>query len=69
MFRERKVGIRTSPGTSDPYCSVALVHKEQVKKPHRDLAHWEEKKVVNSVKKTAVVHKNLNPEWNERFEL
>ena len=69
MFGERKVSIWTSPGTSDPYCLVALVHKEQVNKPHRDLAHWEEKKVVNTVEKTAVVRRSLSPEWNERFEL
>ena len=57
------------PGTSDPYCRVALVHEGQVNKPHRDLAHWQEKRVVNTVLVTPVVQKNLNPEWNRSFQL
>lgn len=57
------------PGTSDPYCRVALVHEGQVNKPHRDLAHWQEKSVVNTVMVTPVVQKNLNPEWNKSFHL
>ena len=68
----RQVGFlwALSPaGTSDPYCRVALVRVEQANKPHRDLAHWEEKKVVNNVEQTAVVLKSLTPEWRKDFQL
>ena len=57
------------PGTSDPYCRVALVHEREVKKPLKDLSHWQEKGVVNTVLETPVVQKNLNPEWNKNFQL
>ena len=57
------------PGTSGLYCRVALVHKGEVKKTLKDLSHWQEKGVVNTVLETPVVQKNLNPEWNKNFQL
>ena len=57
-----------STGLSDPYCIMAMVHEKEVKKPHKDIHHWEKKKVVHTVWQTKVVPKTLTPVWNQDFE-
>jgi hypothetical protein len=60
---------KDTTGTSDPYCRMALVHEREVSKPHRDLNHWERKRVVHTVIQTDVIEKTLTPVWNAAFQM
>ncbi len=50
----RNLISKDSNGFSDPYCEVYLLDEKG-------------EKIKSSKKKTAVIKKNLNPQWNETF--
>lgn len=62
----------SGPGTSDPYCQLAVVSEALTENLTKDLAHWlEEGQGVGQedILTSTVIQKTLDPEWNETFEM
>ena len=60
------------PGLSDPYCVLGILpqkHFDSKQVRNHNLEDWKKDGLVKEVEKSTVVEKDLNPEWNETFEL
>ena len=56
-------------GKSDPFCKLAVVHKELTEELEKDLSEWANDKVVEEAYTTATIAQTLEPEWNEEFDM
>ena len=57
-------------GKSSPYCKLAVVKDEQVRKSQRDLADWRKHRDHELViLETEVKDDTLEPEWNQTFSM
>lgn len=57
-------------GKSSPYCKLAVVKDEQVRKSQRDLADWRKHRDHELViLETEVKDDTLEPEWNQTFSI
>ena len=59
-------------GLSDPYCVLGILpqsHFDSKQVRNLNLEDWKKEGLVKEVEKSTVIEKNLNPEWNETFEL
>jgi len=63
--------VLVPPGTSDPYVILGLVsEKTAANKDMKNLVELEQNNLtIGKLQHTQVVDNNLNPVWNEMFEL